>query len=453
MSNQPPTTHAPSTNGVARHESFSQLVGRYGRADTPEGVSDELAALFLGTADDAGPDQGRGDDRSNAHADERPHTQTELKPSGAPRKPALALLVLGNLPVFAAAWASQYARDRQKVLGRPLGLLTLGDEAARLEVFGMAPGSISPSADLQRAILGLARSGADLLVRLPEAEAGWICGECHAVSLTILSGSDDPAIVGAYRSFKAIAQDLSVDHPHPAMRVAIAGCEEAIAAEAGAKLADATERFLGLSIAREAPVRRVDAGASAELYHGAPPAWADVPDLLAQYTSPRRPVDPIETMPGAGEGFEPRRVSAPAGFDAEGAELVKVSAKPKAQSIPKSSRPAPHALPEGLEPVDVACPYAREVGLAVDEEGVLHAVAWAGDCASASGAIRDLVIASSWLRDHADLVAVVMGRRLAGAPSVRHLVLSEARGALGLAQGELRLHVSAPGASALIDLN
>ncbi|GIW74339.1 MAG: hypothetical protein KatS3mg103_0861 [Phycisphaerales bacterium] len=101
----------------------------------------------------------------------------------------------------------------------------------------------------------------------------------------------------------------------------------------------------------------------------------------------------------------------------------------------------------------VACPYARAVGLGVDDHGVLHAVAWADHAEAASAAVRDLVVASSWLRDHADLLAVMLGRPLAGLPAERHLVLSSGRGALGLAQGELRVHVATPRGDAVVDLN
>lgn len=447
MSNQPPSTPHTPTNGRLRRFRAADEGSRYARADSPEGVSDELAALFLGGENDA------------EEPCEVPKTQAELKPTGGARKPTLSLLVLGNLPVFAGAWAGQYARDRQSTTGRPLGLLTLGDEAARLEVFGASVDAAQES-DLARAMTALGRMGADLVVRLPEAEAGWIGGECDAASMTILTGADDPAIVGAYQSFKAIAQDLPSDAEGPAMRVAVAGCDEPIAADAGAKLADATERFLGFSVDREAPVRRIDAGASVEFFHGQPPAWADVPDLLAQFMNQPRPVDPIEVRPGAGEDFEPRRVVAPVGFEAEGADMhVAKPAEGKAKVPEPKPQPDPRAtpqakpLPDGLEPIDVACPYARSVGMAVDDAGVLHAVAWAAGSDSASTAVRDLVVASSWIRDHAELVAVVMGRPLSGLPSVRHLVLGEGRGALGLAQGDLRVHVAVPGAGVLVDLN
>jgi hypothetical protein len=445
MSNQPPTTPFTQSNGTHRPFRVADQSGRYARADTPEGVSDELAALFLG-----------GVDEGARSPDEAPATQAELKPVGGSHRPTLSLLVLGNLPVFAAAWAGQYARDRQRDSGRPLALLSLGEEAARLEVLGHAGAQASRGADLGRALADVGRMGADLVVRLPEAEAGWIGGECGAASMTILTGADDPAIVGAYQSFKAIAQDLPSDAAGPAMRVAVAGCDEPIAADAGAKLADATERFLGFSVGREPPVRRIDAGASVEVYHGEPVAWADVPDLLARYSNRTEATGPIEVWSSAGEGFEPRRVAPPAGFDAEGAALH--AGKPLNPTGGKPG-PAPQAkadpnpLPEGLELVDVACPYARGVRVAVDGEGTLHAVAWAADSEAASLAVRDLVVASSWLRDHAELVAVIMGRPFSGLPSVRHLVLREGRGALGLAQGDLRVHVVAPGASVLVDLN
>lgn len=450
MSDHTSTTFPGSSNGSRAFDGAHRPAGPYDRADSPEGVSDDLAALFLGIEDET--EEGT------------PATQVELKPANGAGKPSLSLLVLGNLPVHAAGWASQYARDRHRDAGRPIGLLTLGDDAARLEVFGATSLRGETEANLERALQRLARLDADLIVRLPEAEAGWIGGECEAATMTILAGADDPAIVRAYQSIKSISQDLPPDAAGPAMRISVAGSPEAVASEAAGKLAQAAERFLGLRVEAELPVLRIDAGASTELYHGRPPAWADVPDLLGRMLE-RRESAGIETRPEAGDQFEPRRKAVPAGFDAEGGEFV--HAKPKTKPVTDTAGEHPsddmrsqtdakaHArtLPDGLESVEVACPYAHGVKLAVDGAGVLHAVAWAADSERASAAVRDLVVASSWLRDHAELVAVVMGRRLSGMPSVRHLVLDDARGALGLAQGELRLHVQAPNALVLIDLN
>lgn len=450
MSDHTSTTFPGSSNGARAFDDAHRPRGPYDRADSPEGVSDDLAALFLGVEDQAEQDT--------------PATQVELKPASGAGKPALSLLVLGNLPVHAAGWASQYARDRHRDTGRPIGLLTLGDDAARLEVFGAASLRGESESDLERAVQQLARLDADLIVRLPEAEAGWIGGECDAASMTILAGADDPAIVRAYQSIKSISQDLPPDAAGPTMRFSVAGSPTAVAAEAAGKLAQAAERFLGLRIEAESPVLRIDAGDSTELYHGQSPAWADVPDLLGRALE-RHESAGVETRPGAGDQFERRRKPVPAGFDAEGGEII--HAKPTKKTVTDTVDQHPsddmrsqtetkaHALtlPEGLETIEVSCPYAHEVKLAVDGAGVLHAVAWAADSERASAAVRDLVVASSWLRDHAELVAVVLGRRLSGLPSVRHLVMDDARGALGLAQGELRLHVQAPNAPVLIDLN
>lgn len=450
MSDDSSTTISGLSNGARTSEARERPAGPYDRADSPEGVSDDLAALFLGVDDDV--------------EQAVPAMDVELKPTGGAGRPSLSLLVLGNLPVHAAGWASQYARDRQRDSGRAVGLLSLGDESARLEVFGVSGLSGLAEPELERALQRLARLDADLIVRLPEAEAGWIGGELEAASMTILAGADDPAIVRAYQSIKSIAQDLPPDASGPGMRIAVAGAHGAVAGEAAEKLAQAAQRFLGLSVESESPVLRIDAGASAELYHGEPPAWADVPDLLRRMLE-RASESDVETRPGVGDRFEPRRTAVPAGFDAEGGEVVHAMPKNKPAVETVDEHPShdmrshtdatahERTLPDGLESIEVSCPYAHEVKLAVDGSGVLHAVAWAADSERASAAVRDLVVVSSWLRDHAELVAVVMGQRLSGLPSVRHLVLRDARGALGLAQGELRLHVEAPNVPILLDLN
>lgn len=454
------------------------------RGDLPPGfdahasVPDALAALFLGDLGqgaDPGTDDGTGQAQT-AHARGQASSQAEAKPLGTGHRPELTLLVLGNLPVYAGAWASQYARSRAKASGRPLGLLSLSDESARLEVFGgVGPGSMLADR-LDRALAHVAHLGADLIVRLPESEAGWIAGQCGAGHLAILTGADDPAIVAAYQSLKAIIQDL----PGGAMQshrlrvlVTIAGCPEPRAGESAAKLTLAAERFLGLPVGVEPAIAQIDAGVSMELYHGAAPAWADVPDLLAAAranASERRaerraepspaPAPPVATRPpqpepvaiagGAGETLEPRRAPAPAPALAKG---------PIADANGPIAADTDRPMPKGVQPLEVTCPYARSVGLGVDAQGVPHAIAWANDSESAPPAVRDLVVASSWLRDHAELVACLVGRPLRADTSVRHLVLADGRGALALAQGDLRVHVSAAHPSqegrgvVVIDLN
>ena len=413
--------------------------------DAHAGVPDELAALFLGEVRPAPPVAS---------------SQAEAKPMREGHRPRLTLLVLGNLPVFAGAWASQYVRSRARTSGRPLGLLSLTDEAARLEVYGLAgPGSMLAS-ELARALAHLADAGADLYVRLPECETGWIAGECGAGTLAILTGADDPAIVAAYQSLKAITQDLPVGHAAgglPAVRVTIAGCGEPRASESAMKLTQAAERFLGLRVGVEPAIAQIDAGASMELYHGPAPAWADVPDLLADYLGKAQAgpsMEPLAPAPRAREPMpEPVAVAWNKADRLEPRPVASAEASgPDRARVADAAAPAARPMPGGVEPLDVACPYARGVGLGVDDGGVPHIIAWATDSESASPAVRDLVVASSWLRDHAELVACLVGRPLRADTSVRHLVLSDGRGALGLAQGELRVHVGV-GGGVVVDLN
>ncbi|MGD1917256.1 MAG: hypothetical protein ACFCBV_13865 [Phycisphaerales bacterium] len=458
MSTKPPSTRANGSNGVIGRLRSLHAAHHPGEAHEAEDVSDELAALFLGDAT-AEPNA-----EPNAQpSEESPRSSSDLEPKPVRahggqggRTPSIALVVLGNLPVFAGAWASQLARDRQKQLGRPLGLLTVNEESARLEVFGVSGRPIVEAPQLGAALEELANLDADLLVRLPEAEAGWIGANEHVTNITLLTGADDPAIVAAYRSLKAIVQDLPSDADVPGVRVAIAGSEPAVAGEASNKLAQASSRFLGLPVDAEAPVAQIDAGTSAELFHGLPPAWADLPDLLSRFASQPRSTPEVQSAPVSHATIEPRsQQPQPIGFEAQGApSLAMPSEEPAEPTAKQATLPeSGDAIPSGLTRVDVKCPYANRVGIAVDGDGVLHAVAWADDANACSSAVRDLVVASSWLRDHAELIAVLLGKPLSDDPAERHLVLTQGRGALGLAQGELKVHVSVPDSATLVDLN
>ncbi|MEO1007946.1 MAG: hypothetical protein AAFX79_05230 [Planctomycetota bacterium] len=389
-------------------------------ADAHDDVSDELASLFLGEHDAATHD----------------HHEDDGAPDDADA--AIELLVLGNLPVFAGAWASQYARERSVASNRPIALLSLDDDEGRLDLFGLdADASNEPlrsHAALPDALRDARRRGASLVVRLPASEASWLAAERASASVTVLTGADDPAIVGAYRTLKAISQDLE-SGDGPAMRTVIAGSEDADAGRAGEKLRAAAMRFLGLEVEVGAPLQRIDAGRSAELYCGPKPEWADVLDVIEAFREipeiTRPPVPPANTEAADHDTPEPAAVVA------EECESMNGRARPI-----RTGDAASLAAALDLEAIDIDCPYARSVVLAVDARGTIHAVGRADDAEDAASAIRDLVIASSWLRDHTELVACAIGRPLQPKPCERHVVLRDARGALALAQGELRVHAA-----------
>jgi len=405
------------------------------------GDSDELAALFLG-------EEGASDPA--CRPSDTPTHHDAAMPGGphgggaqhrAPHtEPAVDLIVLGNLPVYAGAWASQYARDRASG-GRVVGLLALHEEEASVAVHPAEAANDVQNQSLADAVAMVGRLGGDLLVRLPAAESAWVAAEGDVRRLTVLCGADDPAIVGAYRTLKGIAQDLP-NGLEIELAVAIAGSPSEAAAAAGEKLRAAAERFLGLELTIERPLERVDLGRSRQVFTGQAPAWAQTCDLLDRFRAGSLEAAAAHGGPGLTEGAHPAAPTAAQAAAEAPSQADRQDPIPTTGPDSGDGRGSLASMLEGLQPLEVTCPYARGVELATDASGGLHAVALAGGTRDAATGVRDLVVVSSWLRDHTDLLACAIGRPLRAGACERHLVLEDAKGALSLAQGDLRVHVA-----------
>jgi hypothetical protein len=166
---------------------------------TPDPYAD-LAALFLGE------DGGRDTVAAAAVAEAG---------SGSDARERIELVLPGNLPVMGSLWIAQYA----DLIGRregPTALVRFGTGEVTVEVFraGTQPVGLDSAADLEGAIQDLAGRVSRWLV-VP-ADPSELDVPPAAATATLLSGADDAATVGAYRTLKQLVErwsDTSIDWP------------------------------------------------------------------------------------------------------------------------------------------------------------------------------------------------------------------------------------------------
>lgn len=229
-----------------------------GRVEHIEDEFDALADLFLTDAP-AGGARARGIGDGTGSAAGR----------AALDRPAVEGLIVGHLPVSASSWVKTYAAMRARALGGPVGLIRVLGGTMMIDLVGVdSRGSSEEPEALDSALDRLRSRAVGIVVRVdeinePELVGGAIDG------LVVLSGADEAAIVGAFRTIKSLVGEDARGIEAPAIRAAIFGVGRAEAQEAFERLARSVRHSLSCEIALAGSVERIVAEPSATLYHGA----------------------------------------------------------------------------------------------------------------------------------------------------------------------------------------
>ena len=461
---------APSPSDAdARDRSFSaRLSGHASRAPDP---FDALADLFLGPAAGQGrapeatsPPPLRLVQRAEEHA---PSDAPErlIEPKRAPAQPAHAApasiegIILGHLPVFASAWATQYAKQAAQASSEPVALLRFTGGRATLDVYGSR--SDAPRfEDLPGAIAHAASIASRWIVRLPDACEPELA-EGGTDIITLLTGADEAAVVACYRTLKNLSgAERLPDAGDPSWRVAIMGADAIKAADAAKRVERAASAFLESPLEVAPCVARIGALRSSLAFDGpttlswrqsislirsaptsprsTPPSGPFRPDTRSPSPSdtPAQPRVEVRPIAAAPDRITPRSVTPPT---------------PRQTGADVSTRSEPPGWIPGLSPSDVRCPSAPSIEFATDREGTLHLIARDGTERS----VRALLTASSWATQHAALLRMADQRIGSVEQPVMHVLTTTPASERFLLDTPLRVHAVARVGDAwtLLDLN
>lgn len=411
---------------------------------------DALADLFLGGPESPGTPEldpptlkfpgvapihheGPGvDDGAEEEEPARARVETDSEPirprARAPRcRPGeVELVVTAHLPVMASAWVNQWARCTAAEAGCVAGLVRERGEETTVELVGPIESlpELEPVESIGEALEMAREVAGRWLVQAEGAE--WSPGLSYA---TVLTGADDAAVVGCYRTLKQFRAPEGL-----AIRVAVMGADGKRAAEVERKIARAAAEFLEREVAFAGPVSRI----------GATPGAAPMGSRLLFRGRSEHAVESlvravVESSRNAGKGPDPARVAE------RHAEPPKAEPHPTVEARGNGiARPMLAPLVYGLRPIRVRCPVAAGVELAVDDEGRLHLLS--GE-ASAAESLKALTAASAWAKLNAELVRAAdpsITRLDAATEPVLHLVTEEPRQASRLLDSPVKVHVLVP---------
>jgi hypothetical protein len=399
----------------------------------PPDMYDALRDLFLG-----GPEETPTRPASEPAVAEAPRR------TDAAGHPRIEALILGHLPVQQSPWVMQYARDCAAQRGGPVGLLRIREGEATLDLVGSPAESADAPAKgtLEEALVEISHRAKSLIIRADATAEPVLAASSGVDAVTMLTGADQAAVLGAYRAIKglvATAQDQL-----PGLRLAIMGSTPDKALPAAEKIQKAVESNLSIPVTVTACLARIGAGRSTLIFRGL--VSEDIESILDRARGLF--AQPTQTKPASVIPAPPKVAEAGA---VEPLPVVPVfsrlghAAAPAPAPILASTAAASSLLTHvpGLRPAPIKCPYHPAVEVALDEGGALHLLRHASSPAEVAAAVGSLFSASSWARDHSRLIGLAMQQSKALEAPTLHLFTPAIKDCRGLAEAGIRLHLLA----------
>lgn len=171
------------------------------------------------------------------------------RPGSEPMRDAIVeCIVLGNLPVLASAWASQYVREVSAAAGRPVAFVRVQSGFASVELVGEWAGGSGPVSSASHERLEDALKAAACLtdrwiLRVDSGQEAGLVGHALVRVVSVLTGIDEMARMAAFAAVKNLSPALpSADGP--LLRLAVMGAGDEQSRSTGRVLAEAAEKIV-----------------------------------------------------------------------------------------------------------------------------------------------------------------------------------------------------------------
>ena len=374
---------------------------------------------------------------------------------------AVTTVLVGNLPVMAGLWTTQFADAVARIAG-PTALVRFERDDVTIELL-RADGRQVPPAGPSAVSRWLPRAASTVrrwLICVP-AETSPAEVLAAGQEILLMTGADEAAVTGAYLRLKYLADEgVHAGTPIERIGLVIVGATAEQAAHAAARLGDAARSFLGVDVETVAclpRIERVESSARATYPAEECPAIAQFTRELesARVGASHRFDADLPTaslvMHTEAAAVEPKFPSMQQPFTsrqeplAHGDSTMDTTHAPHTpHAPPHTSHPAPArtapafaALPiaelplklvpllRGLRALGISCPMAPDVELALDDERRMHIVGRADQLAR----VRT---ARTWATMHRELLGMAFAELKDGFEVRERILLGDAREAISL---------------------
>ena len=395
---------------------------------------------------------------------------------------AVTTVLVGNLPVMAGLWTTQFADAVARIAG-PTALVRFERDDVTIELLRADGRQVPPAgpAAVSRWLPRAASTVRRWLICVP-AETSPAEVLAAGQEILLMTGADEAAVTGAYLRLKYLADEgVNAGTPIERVGIVIVGATTEQAAHAAARLGDAARSFLGVDVETVACLPRIErVESSARATYPAeecPPIAQFTRELQSARVGASHRFD--ADLPAASlvmhteaAAVEPKFPSMPQPFTsrheplAHGDSAMDTTHAPRSgqaehvahtlqpshtsqpthtsHAAPHTSHPAPArtapafaALPiaelplklvpllRGLRALVISCPMAPEVELALDDERRMHIVGRADQLAR----VRT---ARTWAAMHRELLGMAFAELKDGFEVRERILLGDAREAISL---------------------
>ena len=374
---------------------------------------------------------------------------------------AVTTVLVGNLPVMAGLWTTQFADAVARIAG-PTALVRFERDDVTIELLRADGRQVPPAgpAAVSRWLPRAASTVRRWLICVP-AETSPAEVLAAGQEILLMTGADEAAITGAYLRLKYLADEgVNAGTPIERVGLVIVGATAEQAAHAAARLGDAARSFLGVDVETVACLPRIErVESSARATYPAeecPPIAQFTRELESARVGASHRFD--ADLPAASlvmhteaAAVEPKFPSMPQPFTSRQEPLAHGDSAMDTTHAPHTPHAAPHtphaapartapafaALPiaelplklvpllRGLRALGISCPMAPEVELALDDERRMHIVGRADQLAR----VRT---ARTWAAMHRELLGMAFAELKDGFEVRERILLGDAREAISL---------------------
>ena len=363
-----------------------------------------------------------------------------------PTRPSIELLLPAHLPVQGGLWLVPYA-GREAAGGTSI-LVRMHEETVDVAAIGTGTVELHGCSSMEDVLERVSNVHVHWIVQ-PPADADPISLlHCDADSVTLLSGADQAAVVGAYRLLKGLITSTGSENEIPPMRLVVVGAEERAASDAASRIVQTAQLQLDVTI--DVGTALPSMGSTSKVISQVSfPRGSNVVDLMGRIRNATTSEDILETTDRIDIPlvFE-TPIAAPAIEDVISEQTenntrdipVEKSAQIKAEApIGTQLMKANYAsYIDGLLAIAPRCPEHDHIELAIDMNGCLHVLADAND-------LRDVAIVSAWIVRHSSLLVLACGGLQLATDStpIQHIFTDDAVAVADLHGTDVRMHLLA----------
>ncbi len=399
-------------------------------------VFEQLAALYLTGTEDAGPPAAGAPplrlagDAAEVNAEAVEAFDPIDAPPTAAEVGSVEGVLIGHLPGFANLWLGQYAHRLARARG-PVAVANIHEHAIELELYTQPADDAllrdmvdAPHWPIERIMAMLAQRAGALLVRLPAAPCPTSKALAHRLDAwTLLSGSDEAAVIGGYRLLKGLIEGRPTGTVLPRVRLVVCGCDRLAAEHAAERLHRTAAEFLRITPTLAGTQQKMEPVRKKRLGNfNVPNPWAFLSEMVHDVTNEESGVteQPALELDEGDLLVDEELAALDAYEDVEplepGITSEQTDAEPERESeIPHSAFRIPDSLAslveyvEGLAALAARCPSHESVELAIDPSGGLHLLARTEDDPRAT--LAAAFDTRSWAIEHAKLLALTVSDR------------------------------------------